>query len=170
MPIPLGVCPCCGSAEISKPSRGWTWVDADRLLANAPECRAPKRQCNTCALGSAAFGRAGLLWIGEVYYGTVRDFEAEAKRMGISRRIPALPRGFVIGETCVLLAHRKAIMEPLEMGKPPVFHPGIFRIWKPERVEAIVTGEESDEEITDMLKRGLSPVKIVRREPVQNPL
>jgi hypothetical protein len=46
--------------------------------------------------------------------------------------------------------------------------PGIFRIFKPDRVEVIVTGNESDEVIEDYLKRGLSPVKVERKgEKVQ---
>ena len=33
----------------------------------------------------------------------------EASKMGVSRRITAVPRDFVVGETWVLLGHRKAI-------------------------------------------------------------
>lgn len=34
----------------------------------------------------------------------------EVKMMGVSRRLPAVPRGFVLGETQLYLAHRKAVL------------------------------------------------------------
>jgi hypothetical protein len=49
--------------------------------------------------------------------------------------------------------------------------PGIFRLFQPDRVEVIVTGNEPDEVIEDYLKRGLSPVKVERKgEKVQHQL
>ncbi len=168
MPIPLRTCPCCGHAAVARPARGWTWVDADRLLEEAPECKAPKKICRRCPLYPAhgwAIGRAGLIWVGESFYGSVRDFEFEAEQMGISRRLAAVPHGFVVGETYVLLAHRKAVMwQPPGMGQPPQFAPGIFRIWKPKRIEIIVAGSEADEVIDEYIARGLTPVKVVRHE------
>jgi len=172
MPIPLTMCPCCGHAAIARPARGWTWVDADKLLEGAPECKAPKRICGRCMLNAAhawAIGKAGLIWVGEEFYRNVSDFETEIAKMGVSRRITNVPRGFIVGETYVLLAHRKAVMwQSPAMGQEPKFAPGIFRIWKPQRIEIIVTGEEPDEVIDDYIKRGLSPVKIVREEAKQD--
>lgn len=108
-------------------------------------------------------GRAGLLWIGEAFYPTVADFEHEADRMGLSRRIATVPHGFVVGETWILLAHSKAILrEAPKMGAKPEFIPGIFRMFKPDRIEVIVTGDEADSVIDDYIARGLSPVKVVR--------
>jgi len=76
-------------------------------------------------------GRAGLLWIGERFYRTPADFDREAKVLGISRRIAAVPRGFKLGDW-ILLAHRKVM--PTENG----LLPGIFRVWQPQRIEKIV--------------------------------
>ena len=61
-------------------------------------------------------GRVGLIWVGEKFYPTPQDFCAEAEKMGISRRIPAVPNDFVLGETWVWLAHRKAI-EAIDAGR-----------------------------------------------------
>ena len=53
--------------------------------------------------------RCGLIWIGEQHYKTPQEFMREAAKMGVSRRITAVPRDFEIGETWVLLGHRKAV-------------------------------------------------------------
>jgi hypothetical protein len=60
---------------------------------------------------SVAWGREryGLIWVGEAFYGNPQRFLDEAATMGISRRIAAVPRGFVLGEDYVLLAHRLCI-------------------------------------------------------------
>lgn len=168
-PIPLSVCPCCSAGV--KPSRGWTGVNADALLSAAQPCPSPKSVCRRCPIGRAAdglFGRAGLIWIGESFYKTPDDFNTEAEMMGVSRRIPAVPREFVLGQTWVLLAHRHAIRTPVQdPSENPmtswIGEPGIFRMFRPDRIEVIVTGHESDETIEDYLKRGLSPVKVERR-------
>jgi hypothetical protein len=54
-----------------------------------------------------------------------------------------------------------------KIGEKPEFSPGIFRIFKPQRLEIIVTGEEDDDTIEGYLERGLSPVVVERKEGVQ---
>jgi len=181
LPIPLTTCPCCGSGF--KPSRGWTWVDADRLILTVKDvkCRAPVGLCRACIItriagGEEIIGQAGLLWIGEQFYPTPEHFTREAAEMGISRRIASVPNEFKVGKTWVLMAHRKALthfrgFQGIGPGDdrpagltPPEFTPGIFRIWKPERIEIVVDGTEEDEVIEGYLKRGLSPIKVERIE------
>lgn len=120
LPLPLGICPCCGHGI--KPSRGWTWTDPQALFMGR-ECRkgpgglesppdGPDSQCQACPLNDANLSNmasAGILWIGERYYATPEEFLREGYKMGISRRISVVPRGFKLGETWVFFAHRKAI-------------------------------------------------------------
>ena len=169
LPIPCGTCPCCGRGM--KQARGWTWVDGDEILRASPEC--PLRgeaECETCAVHNYArhgIGKVGLIWIGESYYPTVGHFQREIDEVGISRRINNIPRGFSF-ENYVMLAHPKAILkQPAEMGQEIEHEPGIFMIFKPERIEIVVSGKESDTEIEGYLKRGLTPVKIERIEDKQ---
>ena len=103
-------------------------------------------------------GKSGLIWVGEKHYQVPEKFIEEANRMGISRRITALPRGFVLGTTWVFLAHTKAIFNINET--PTVYRPGIFQIYKPTAVEYVMKGDESEEEIESMIKRGITPVRI----------
>jgi len=145
LPIPLDVCPCCGQGI--KQSRGWTWVDLDQL-AKLSNCK--KGDCGTCPL-SRPLGRVGLLWIGECFYPTAEEYCRETMAQGISRRIARKPRGFILGETWVCLAHSKVIEKP-EFGKddPRRWTPAIFQIFKPTAVEYVVEGNETEEQIDEM--------------------
>lgn len=170
LPIPTTVCSCCGRGI--KPARGWTWVDADEIMRAAPPCRFDGTEdheaCPLNLMIQRGIGKAGLIWIGEKYYPTANHYLREVERMGDSRRINSVPKGFKIGESYVLLAHRKAILtrDP-ELGKEIIYEPGIFRIIQPERIEIVVKGTEPDEVIENYVKRGLSPVVIERSEDKQ---
>lgn len=157
LPIPLTTCPCCNAGI--KPTRGWSWIDADALLAGV-ECHRPRFivGCGLCPLAQK-LGRVGLLWVGGSFYKTPADWTKEAVEQGISRRIPALPKGFKAGETWVLVAHREAI--DLEDGKKGM---GIFHAFKPTAVEYVVKGTETAEEIEALEKRGITAVTIERVE------
>lgn len=151
-PIELHVCPTC-SAGI-KASRGWTWLDI------APFTRSPCKVAAACPLESPS-GRVGLLWVGEVHYPTPAHFDLEAAALGISRRISKVPRGFVLGETFVALAHRKAI----QAGEG--FRSGIFRLFRPTRLELIVKQSAFEDTVAmDKLRmRGITPVPVPDDDP-----
>lgn len=153
LPFPLTVCPCCG--EGFRPSRGYRWVDGERILQSAPTCTYKKcyEGCSFRSGNEQNVGRAMLIWISPEHYPTTQDFNLETERMGLSRRITgdALPRGFKLGQTWVFLAHRMAIGGE---------EPGVFNAFVPSRVEYVVTGEESDDDIDKLIKRGITPVQV----------
>jgi hypothetical protein len=151
LPIPLETCPTCSCGI--KPSRGWTWVNGAALAAPYP-CSGG--QCYRCPLGSPP-ERVGLLWVGEKFYSSPEAFNAEANARGISRRIAAIPHGFNLIRTWVWLAHRSACRRP--DGVPTA---GVFRAFKPERVEYVLKGDETNEQIEALLDRGLSPIRVIR--------
>lgn len=155
LPIPLEVCPCCGAGI--KPCRGWTWVNGTALAAQKG-CAAGD-QCGGCPL-AAQPGRVGLLWVGEKFYASPGEWTEEAQRQGVSRRLSAVPRDFVLGGqggTWVWMAHRKAIRNPDD-----TWTAGVFTAFKPARVEYVCSGNESKEEIDALIERGLTPVKVER--------
>jgi len=178
LPIPLRSCPCCGHGI--KPTRGWTWVDADALSSPYP-CKLEKTgKCCTCPLGGKV-GRAGLLWIGEKYYSSADEFLSEADDQGVSRRISRVPHGFRVGKTWVLLAHRKTVEERCPEckgnggvfgGKPckecngdgMIMTAGVFRLFQPTAIEYVTKGDETQEELESLVKRGITPVKVVKSE------
>lgn len=117
-------------------------------------------------------GAAGLIWIGERYYPTPREFNLEAEKMGISRRIRTVPRNFVLGETWVMLAHRKAITGWPYKQSPngeaePSYTPGIFKLWLPTEIEVVVDGTETDEVIDGYIERGITPVLVEKEDSIE---
>jgi hypothetical protein len=114
-------------------------------------------------------GPALLIWVGSVFYATPEEFTRESRIMGISRRIARIPKKFVVGETWVLLAHLNAIDAAPIMSVHPDWRPGIFAMYRPSRIEIVVTGDETYDEIEDYLKRGLTPVKLLRQPSTSSP-
>lgn len=184
LPLPLPVCPTCKAGI--KPSPGWTWVEhgilGDRCwgvqmertearLAVARETDAwlgQERHCEPCPIcNPPVLGReAGLLWVGLSYYPTAREFLDGACQRFVSRRIPALPTGFVAGKTWVLLGHRKGIWPNLD-GKP---ESAIISAFRPKAVELIL--RESDatpERIRREYARGVTVVAVPDGDPDHDP-
>jgi hypothetical protein len=186
LPIRLDRCPCCGNGI--KATRGWTWIDAGLLLAPAVAlCGGPPAvnldrfgaapSCSRCPLPRLT-GKHGLLWIGGQFYKSPADFTREAAEMGVSRRLSQLPKDFKLGETWVFVAHREAIGEPCpecaacktgdrceRCGMTgTVYRPGIFHAFKPSAVEYVVKGDETEEALARLVKRGITPVRVDRAE------
>lgn len=146
LPFPLETCPCCGGGF--KYTRGFTWIDPMALLSpySEPKCTAiladdPFERhhheycwlCNPELLGS----KAGLIWIGEQHYKSPGQFIEEANRMGISRKIAAIPNGFEVGEHAIFLAHAKGIYEKDEEGNYQ-WVPAIFMAFKPHMIDLVI--------------------------------
>lgn len=166
LPIELTVCPCCKQGI--KQSRGWTWLDLTRLVDGAHKDCHCFPGCPLCS-DPKSIGEVGLLWIGERFYKTPADFDREAGELGISRRIHNVPRNFKLGETWVLLAHAKAIScpEPIcgeecERCGGKGWLPGAFKLFKPIRIEKIVTASQATDAdaMADLEKRGITPVVV----------
>jgi hypothetical protein len=142
LPYPLEICPTC-SAGI-KFCRGWTWVSSDLFVFDKGDCN-PCPLIGLCPMTNDDH-KMGLLWVGKETY-TVESFSEEAARMGISRRIQRVPRGFVLGETWVLLAHLQAVRQSTVDQDAPLINvhvsrkPGVFQVFRPTRIEYLVTQE-----------------------------
>lgn len=185
LPIALTVCPCCGGGI--KQTRGWTWIQPGRLFEGKHRQCACRISCPACDPISAfgEDGRAGLLWIGEQHYPTPADFSAEAARLGVSRRIRAVPRGFKVGETWVFIAHPKAVNTTRINGdgeslfaEEPDLGPGIFAAFRPTRIERIVRQSEFDaaeadqdfnQRMSDDNARGITWVPVPDDDPDHMP-
>lgn len=159
LPLPLNICPCCGGGI--KFSRGYTWVSPSRLFEGR-ECMNIGQVCSAqCPLHTPP-DSAGLLWVGEKFYPTTRVFRQEAAQLGVSRRVKSLPHRFIVGETLVLLAHKKCFKHETPDGV--VYGSGIFAAFRPKRVEYVTNGNESDEELERLVRRGITPVQVMRNE------
>jgi len=175
LPWELDRCPHCGQGF--GPARGFTWI--------TPAVLFPAREHGSvghnffCPLGIDVDGtnppfepfhrtgeRAGLIWVGGLFYPTPESFLEEAAEMGVSRRVKAPPRGFKIGEHWIYLGHRKAITAITDSldGETAieVQSPGVISLFKPTAIEYVVKGDETDEEIEALEERGITPVKVIR--------
>jgi hypothetical protein len=94
---------------------------------------------------------------------------AEAKQMGVSRKLGAIPNGFKLGETWVFLAHRLTI--PDGQGG---FTPGIFTMFRPTGVDLVIDDATNVPERAVKLAEELGPaariVKVVRDVDTQREL
>lgn len=166
LPFPLTVCPCCGSGY--KPTRGFTWINPMVLFDpySEPKCMDHEGLdhdhercwiCNPELLGS----RAGLIWIGEQHYDTPQAFMREAARMGISRKIAAIPNGFEVGEHAIFLAHRKCRKVDGE------WEAGVFMAFKPTHIDLVIHDPDRvpDKAINIAKELGEDKVRIVKVIP-----
>lgn len=158
LPFELTVCPCCHAGI--KQSRGFTWISS-KIFGDIL-CKDFSRGCPLSFLTAIGVEeRVGLMWVGEKYYPTSDHFSKEANFVGVSKRIAALPKDFKVGETWVMLAYPKAISKINDKGEI-TFAKGIFRAFKPERIEYVVKDDDSDEKLDKLEKRGFTLVKVIR--------
>lgn len=187
LPFELSVCSCCGQGI--KQARGWTWIDVGKLFQGPhfvikqnpiPAVSAfvdVYRHLSPCECGPfcplcktpESLGRAGLVWVGEKFYKTPAQFVNEGVAQGFSRRIKAVPQGFKIGETYVMLAHSKAVPVSGQNSNGVAeytYKPGIFYAWLPQTLEKIVLeSSRGTEEIAALEKRGIVPVFVPDNDP-----
>lgn len=177
LPLPLEPCEICGYAPAQY--RDFTWVP--KAYFKALKLKHPTGEpCNpNCPIcypeGSNTQEKYGLMWVGQKYY-TPEDFIAEDQKMGISKAIKQKPKGLILGESWVLLAHPQAIaghedprfqeafgrwMNEGQKGKEPQppNTPGIFYAFKPTRLEVLVYKSQSTpKRIADLESKGITPV------------
>jgi len=180
-PLQLTVCPTCSQGI--KQSRGWTWIDPNTLFNGVHKHCKDQFACPLC-MDPAAMGKSGLLWVGERFYRTPRHFLNEVMSMGLSRRISAVPRGFEVGKTWVLVAHPHAVdcgacrgigkitnSENLDYEKCKICEgkgglPAIFYVCRPQRIEKILPESQRDSvEAQNLAKRGITPVYVPDDDP-----
>ena len=164
LPLEMSVCPTCHAGI--KQSRGWTWINAAKMFADV-ECKLGTSNCASCAASQfETMDKVGLLWIGKKFYPTVEHFTQEAQAQGISRRLSAIPRDFVVGETWVFLAHPEA-MTTIDADGESAKVAGVFRIMRPTRIEQIVNESDLEDEelMTKLAERNITPVAVPDDDP-----
>jgi len=173
LPIATDICPVCKSGI--KQTRGLTWIDpvgfldgdcADyKALSTTTPVQGHCIICPACRPSLFQGEEVGLAWVGEKYYATTASFMNEAADQGFSKRLPAIPKGFKIGKHWIFFAHPKAIRSRAPEYDPP--RPGIFFVWKPQRIEIIVTQTQSEDAdfMKPLAEKGLTPVIVPDDDP-----
>ncbi|KKL93734.1 hypothetical protein LCGC14_1871670, partial [marine sediment metagenome] len=185
LPLPLEICPVCGGGI--KVGRGFTLINPLQLWGIHTPC-SDDHPCFVCDPGEDP---AFIMLVGEGFYKSPGDFAQEARIMGISKRIPFIPKAMVVGKTVVYLAHHKAVevreapalqhtmaVEPSDpMNRPRLLDAetvgkaiGIFTAFIPQRIVQIVKesslkGPAGDKLIEDLAKRGITAVPVPDADP-----
>lgn len=182
LPLVMHECPTCGFKVPF--SRVFMWinvkllrVDSETHLGRPEECKCrgmhPMNPCPICFPPQE--GKYGFMWVGREY--TPESFMEEAKEMGVSKRIPKIPKGLELNKTWVLLAHRKV---PIYNGSngvtiqqivglapaEPTKKPAIFYAFKPERIEKLIWKKDATpERIQELEEKGYTPILIDDKDP-----
>jgi len=181
MPFALTVCPVCGQGI--KVSRGFTQVNPYRLWGIHQDCKDNFRPCFLCDPQDEL---AYIMLVGAGSYPTPQDFVKEALAMGISKRIPFIPKGLELGKTVLYLAHPKAcevrepvalqqamaIVQETQTKQPKLLETeriekklGIFCAFIPKRVEKLIWEDElTDKKREQLEKQGITPIPIPVRD------
>lgn len=169
LPFSLCECPTCGAGFA--PARGWTWIQPSELFAwrlnvDPPACPGLP-ECSGCPCGpEPPEGSHGLLWIGSRFYATPDDFSREAHARGVSRKIAAVPHGFILGETWVYLAHIAGVVG--EPGRPML--PAIVSAFRPVGIDLVVESIANVPEKADRIAErvGEDRCRVVQVEKATN--
>ena len=177
MPFPLTTCPICGQGI--KVGRGFTQVNPYWLWGTHQDCQ---DQLGRCFLCDPQDQPAYIMLVGENFYKTPGDFIKESLAMGISKRIPFVPKGLDLGKTVLYLAHPKAcevrepeiiqqamaILEQSETKQPRLLvgdkvekRLGIFTAFIPQRIEKLCwQSQYTEENIERHRKRGIELIPV----------
>ncbi len=185
LPLPLEVCPVCGSGI--KVSRVFTKINAAKIwgphdkhtvsykaldksivVTTDDNCRDTIRPCFVCDPKDEV-GFIMLIW--EKNYSTPADFIKEGVALGVSKRIPFIPKELELGKTVVFFAHHKACVDNgLKLGTDGqviafIYKTGIFAAFIPQKVEGLyweseLKGKKGKKLLEKLEKRGITPVSI----------
>ena len=188
LPLEVSRCPCCDAGI--KPTRGMAWFSPKMFFKfPCPTSCEVYQERGRCEPFQQE--RAGILWIGGKFDAKPTDWLDEVEKMGVSRRIPQVPKDFVVGKTWVFVGHRKAITVDCDCnaaaagkdrstdldggcekcdGTGYTEKPGVFHAFKPTRIEVIVEPDVEQKEVDKLVKRGLTPVVVNRVNEDGNPV
>jgi hypothetical protein len=167
LPFPVTHCLACHGGI--KFPRAPTEINPINLFGQHKLCTesehdwgAPAGSCRCCQPTDEV---AYILGVGKGFYKTPRAYMDEAMRLGVSKRIPAIPSNLVVGKTWVYLIHNEALFT--QDDKPQM---GIFAAFIPKRIEMPVWESDlTDERKKDLEKRGITPVVFKDGDPDHMP-
>jgi hypothetical protein len=166
IPLRILVCEMCHRPLIH-PIRGIQRIEPEWIWEQCPEWQDLTYPCHrtNCVLCFPP-EKAYVIWVGESFYETPDHFLEEVRKMGISRKIHAIPEDLKIGDW-VFLGYRKLIPtgERTKDGDV-VMKPGIFSAFRVNSIEKLLTGAQMEDQyyIKSLLDRGITPVVEVDSE------
>ena len=170
LPLPLEPCPTC--AERPRFTRSIERIAPRHLWSvHQPPCSCPAGEnCPACWPPATGW----LMWVGEDY--TPESFIREALDMGVSKKIPALPIALKLRQDWIFLAYQKLIPKKgkdmlLPFGGEEStrhgFQPGVFYVYRPQRLELIVTASQAQDvdKMRELKRKNIHPVIVPDDDP-----
>ncbi len=163
MPVP-DACPTCNCGI--KHTRTPRKINALKLWGEHGYCTEDRPFLRKCYVCSPSEDTAYIMGVGENHYPTPKDFVEEAIDLGVSKRIPAVPRDVELGKTVVFLTHKKALLlqEKDEKGNDQ-YQTGVIYAFVVTRIEQIVKQSELESVREKLEKRGITPVGVPDEDP-----
>ena len=183
LPLLFKPCKCCG--YYPPQYRDYQWLNKSYIR----EIREPTGQachpiCPVCYPGTNPQNRYGLMWVGRKFY-TPQEFLDEIIGQEVSKAIKQIPKGLVLGETWVLLAHPEAYVDSSDDGyvqahgdwlvecsrlkmdeeKPPEpqapTYPGVISAFTPQRIEMLIyQSDASPDYIMELEEKGITVIVV----------
>ncbi len=174
LPIPVpDVCPTCD--EGLRHTRAPRKINALKLWGEHLYCSEERSRMDPLGLLGALVppcyvchpseNTAYLMGVGENHYPTPKDFIDEAITLGVSKRIPAVPKDIELGKTVVFLTHKKALQLQTLPGEKEKYQTGVIYAFVVTRVEQIVKQSELGSVREKLEKRGITPVGVPDEDP-----
>jgi hypothetical protein len=177
MPLPEA-CPCCNGGI--KHTRTPRKIDALKLWGEHEHCTegeflyitpvlTERRIPSGCYVCHPTNDTAYIMGVGENHYPKPQDFVEEAVRLGVSKRIPAVPRDVVVGKTKIFLTHKRALQIQTKPGEKEKWQAGVIYAFVVTAVEQIVKQSEYESQQKALAKRGIKAVAVPDNDPDHQP-
>lgn len=141
--LPYHVAPCNSCGSRFEFFRGWTEVNPYERFSGDPPCNdhGETHDHALCPMCYPPNERAMAMFCGEKFYSPA-GFLAEAREMGMSKKVASLPEWLIVGKTVVYVAHNKAVeRERVDTGTGEVTKetvPGIICCFRPVGIDLVV--------------------------------
>jgi len=188
LPLELTPCPTCGfeipfTRNLMRLNKQWV---INKSLKHHEEtegnCKC-KGICPLCFPRKNILTHYGLMWVGERHY-TPSGFVKEATKMGVSKKIPDVPKWLEMGKTWILLAHKKVpfykeifnstqnkeTKENIYLRSEPEYKPAIFYAFRPQTIEMPIWKSQATKEyLEELQEKGITPIVIPDGDKVHAP-
>jgi len=169
LPMPLPeACPCCnGGIKHTRTPRKINaltlWGEHEHCTEDRPDPEGMRsdRYAINCYVCHPNNDVAYIMGVGENHYPKPQDFIEEARRLGVSKRIPAVPRDVVIGKTKIFLTHKKALTcQEKDAKGNDKYQAGVIYAFVVTAVEQIVKQSEYEGVKDQLAKRNIRAVPV----------
>lgn len=170
LPLPLNS-PCSTCGEMPRFNRSISYISPLKLFQPCSFClnqpvsiTVCSDECPACNPPLVGF----LSWVGAFYYSPL-SFLREANTLGISKKIPFVPKHFN-PNTPWYFAHPNVMLHPNPNASPKATRQGVFLCGYFQRFEKLIWEKDATEDtVLDLQKKGINAVIVPNDNPHHAP-